>query len=69
MYGVPVQAPSPDADVIHSSFVCFIDSQGRERFLANPTAEHAATGSSYLPLGQLTAWGHGISLVIRHLVG
>lgn len=64
-YGVDVDAPSPDADVIHTSVVYFIDPQGRERFLATPMVDHASTGSSYLPADQLAAWGRGIALVAR----
>jgi protein SCO1 len=68
-YHVAVEAPGPDADVIHSSVVYFIDPQGRERFLASPMADHTAGGASYLPAGQLSAWGQGIALVARQLAG
>jgi len=47
----------------------FIDPQGRERFLAYPMVDHTASGSSYLPEGQLTSWGQGIALVARQLTG
>jgi hypothetical protein len=47
----------------------FIDPQGRERFLASLMADHTAGRSSYLPAGQLSAWGQGIPLVARQLVG
>ncbi|NNN01408.1 MAG: SCO family protein [Acidimicrobiaceae bacterium] len=67
-YGITVEAPSPNADVIHSSFVFFIDAQGRERYFANPTDFHTASGAAYLPAGQLTSWGHGIALVARSLL-
>jgi cytochrome oxidase Cu insertion factor (SCO1/SenC/PrrC family) len=66
-YHVAVDAPSPDADVIHSSVMYFIDPQGRERFLASPMADHTAGGASYLPAGQLSAWGQGIALLARQL--
>lgn len=66
-YGVAVQAPGPDADVIHSSLMYFIDPQGRERFLASPMADHTSAGFSYLPAGQLAAWGRGVALVARQL--
>jgi protein SCO1/2 len=66
-YGILVQAPSPNADIIHSSFVFFIDSNGKERFLANPTDYHSSSGVAYLPTGQLTSWGQGIALVARSL--
>jgi cytochrome oxidase Cu insertion factor (SCO1/SenC/PrrC family) len=66
-YGVAVQAPGPDADVIHSSLMYFIDPQGRERFLASPMADHTSAGSSYLPASQLAAWGRGVALVARQL--
>ena len=66
-YQIEVNAPGPDADVIHSSQMYFIDPQGRERFLASPMADHTASGSSYLPASQLASWGHGIALVASHL--
>jgi cytochrome oxidase Cu insertion factor (SCO1/SenC/PrrC family) len=66
-YKIEVDAPGPDADVIHSSQMYFIDPQGRERFLANPMVDHNASGSSYLPASQLASWGQGIALVARHL--
>jgi cytochrome oxidase Cu insertion factor (SCO1/SenC/PrrC family) len=66
-YQIEVDAPGPDADVIHSSQMYFIDPQGRERFLANPMVDHNASGSSYLPADQLASWGQGIALVARHL--
>ena len=68
-YEVAVDAPSRNADVIHSSLVYFIDPQGRERFLASPMADHTASGSSYLPAGQLASWARGIALVARQLAG
>jgi cytochrome oxidase Cu insertion factor (SCO1/SenC/PrrC family) len=66
-YQIQVDAPGPDADVIHSSQMYFIDPQGRERFLADPMVDHAASGSSYLPANQLASWGRGIALVACHL--
>ena len=66
-YGILVQAPSRNADIIHSSFVFFIDPNGRERYLANPMDYHTSTGVAYLPTGQLTSWGRGIALVARSL--
>jgi cytochrome oxidase Cu insertion factor (SCO1/SenC/PrrC family) len=67
-YQIQVDAPGPDADVIHSSQMYFIDPQGRERFLASPMVDHTASGSSYLPAGQLASWGRGVALVARQLV-
>lgn len=67
-YEITVDAPGPDADVIHSSQMYFIDPQGRERFVADPMVDHTASGSSYLPAGQLASWGQGIALMARQLV-
>lgn len=67
-YGVTVFAPSPKADVVHSSFIFFIDAQGRERYIANSTDLHTAGGQAYLPAGSLTAWGRGISTVVASLL-
>jgi cytochrome oxidase Cu insertion factor (SCO1/SenC/PrrC family) len=66
-YGEAVYAPGPNADIVHSSFMYFIDPQGRERFLANPMVDHSKSGSSYLPANQLAAWGQGIAQVARQL--
>jgi len=68
-YHVQVEAPNPDADILHSSVVYFIDPAGRERFIASPMADHTANGTSYLPSGQITEWGHGIAQVARELAG
>jgi cytochrome oxidase Cu insertion factor (SCO1/SenC/PrrC family) len=66
-YNVEVDAPSPSADVIHSSVMYFIDPSGQERYVANPMDDHTSSGSSYLPAGQLAAWGQGIAQVARQL--
>lgn len=68
-YGIDVVTRGPHADIIHSSFIFFIDPQGRERYLGNPTDQHTPSGTSFLPANQLSAWGKGISLVARSLVG
>jgi cytochrome oxidase Cu insertion factor (SCO1/SenC/PrrC family) len=68
-YEIAVQAPSPDADIEHTSAVYFIDPAGRERFVAAPMADHTSSGTSYLPAGQLTDWGQGIAQVARALAG
>ena len=66
-YQIQVDAPGPDADVIHSSQMYFIDPRGRERFLADPMMDHTASGSAYLPASQLASRGQGIALVARQL--
>ncbi|MGH3231200.1 MAG: SCO family protein, partial [Streptosporangiaceae bacterium] len=66
-YQIAVRAPSPDADIEHTSAVYFIDPAGRERFVAAPMADHTSSGASYLPAGQITAWGQGIAQVARVL--
>ena len=68
-YNVQVEAPTPDADIVHSSVVYFIDPAGRERFIASPMADHTASGTSYLPSGQIAGWGQGIAQVARQLAG
>ena len=55
-YNIEVEAPSPNADIIHSSAMCFIDPDGQERYLASPMVDHTKSGSSYLPANQLAAW-------------
>jgi cytochrome oxidase Cu insertion factor (SCO1/SenC/PrrC family) len=66
-YGIQVDAPSRNADVIHTSQVLFIDPAGRERYIASPMADHTSKGKAYLPAAPLTAWGRGIALVTRQL--
>jgi cytochrome oxidase Cu insertion factor (SCO1/SenC/PrrC family) len=68
-YNIAVQAPGPDADIVHSSVVYFIDPGGRERYLASPQADHATSGASYLPADQIAAWGRGIAQVAMLLAG
>ena len=68
-YNIEVQAPNPNADVVHTSVVYFIDARGRERFLAMPEADHTKSGTAFLPVGQLSSWGHGIALIARDLAG
>ena len=66
-YEIAVQAPSPNADIVHTSAVYFIDPNGQERFIAAPMVDHTSSGASYLPAGQITAWGQGIAQVARAL--
>jgi cytochrome oxidase Cu insertion factor (SCO1/SenC/PrrC family) len=68
-YNIEVEAPSPNADVIHSSTMYFIDPDGQERYLASPMVNHTKSGSSYLPAKQLSVWGQGIAQVARQLTG
>jgi protein SCO1/2 len=64
-YQIQVRAPNPDADVIHTSLIYFIDPQGKERYVAAPMVDHTKSGTAFLPAGQLAAWGKGIALVTR----
>ncbi len=66
-YNIEVQTRGPDADIIHSSDIYFIDPQGRERYLAAPMAEYTKSGNAYLPASQLDAWGRGIAIIARQL--
>jgi protein SCO1 len=67
-YNVQVQAPSPNADIIHTSLLYFIDAKGAERFLASPMVDHTANGTAYLPLAQISAWAGGIVRVVDDLI-
>ena len=66
-YGIVVQPRGPNADVVHTSSVYFIDLQGQERYLAAPMADYTGAGAAYLPPGQIAAWGRGMALVARSL--
>jgi cytochrome oxidase Cu insertion factor (SCO1/SenC/PrrC family) len=67
-YGVAVEAPNPNADIVHTSVMYFIGPDGRERYIAIPMDDHGASGTAYLPPGQITAWGQGIAQVASTLV-
>jgi cytochrome oxidase Cu insertion factor (SCO1/SenC/PrrC family) len=60
-YNIEVQAPNPDADIIHTSVLYFIDAKGTERFIASPMVDHTAGGTAYLPLAQISDWASGIA--------
>ena len=60
-YNVQVEAPGPDADIIHSTVLYFIDATGTERFIASSMAGHTADGTAYLPLAQISGWASGIA--------
>jgi protein SCO1 len=66
-YNVQVEAPSPNADIIHTSVVYFIDAKGAERFIASPMVDHTANGTAYLPLAQISDWASGIARVVDDL--
>jgi cytochrome oxidase Cu insertion factor (SCO1/SenC/PrrC family) len=60
-YNVAVEAPNPNADIIHTSVVYFIDATGAERFIASPMVDHMANGAAYLPLARISDWATGIA--------
>jgi cytochrome oxidase Cu insertion factor (SCO1/SenC/PrrC family) len=66
-YGVEVEAPNPNADIIHTSIVYFIDRNGIERYVGSPMDAHTAKGTAYLPASQLSSWALGIALVADDL--
>lgn len=67
-YNVEVEAPGPNADIVHSSVMYFIDPKGQQRYLASPMVDHTSGGSSFMPANQLAAWGQGIAQVARQLI-
>ncbi|HUX05065.1 MAG TPA: SCO family protein [Acidimicrobiales bacterium] len=68
-YGIDVSAPNPNADIIHTSLLYFIDPQGNERFIASPVVNHTSSGKSFLPAATLSAWGRGIAQVATATLG
>jgi cytochrome oxidase Cu insertion factor (SCO1/SenC/PrrC family) len=68
-YNIEVQAPNPNADIIHTSALYFIDAQGREAFLASPMVDHTKKGTAFLPAKQVAQWATGIALIVHHLAG
>ena len=68
-YGVAVQAPNPNVDIVHSDTIYFIDSTGHQRWIAIPTEQHTASGAAYLPAPQVRQWGVDIASVVRQMLG
>lgn len=66
-YGIYVKAPSPTADVIHSSYIFFIGPHGHERYLASPTVDTRANGTGFLPIPVIKQWGQGIAAYVKRL--
>jgi protein SCO1/2 len=66
-YNVQVEAPNPNADIVHTSIIYFIDPQGNERYIASPMVDHTPSGTAYVPQDLLASWGHGIALVSTYL--
>ncbi|MDA8261520.1 MAG: SCO family protein [Actinomycetota bacterium] len=66
-YNIQVLAPNPNADIIHTSLLYFIDPNGQERFVATPMVDHTKAGKSYLPSDTIAAWGHGIANLANYL--
>jgi cytochrome oxidase Cu insertion factor (SCO1/SenC/PrrC family) len=62
-YNIQVQAPNPNADIVHTSAVYFIDARGAERYLATPMVDYTANGTAYLPPAQVAAWAGGIARI------
>ena len=68
-YGVAVQAPNPNVDVVHSDTLYFIEPTGHQRWIAVPTEDHTANGTPYLPAPQVRQWGIDIASVVRQMLG
>lgn len=66
-YGIQVEAPNPNADIIHTSAVYFINPSGEERYIAMPQVDHTKAGKAFLPSDQISQWGRGIAEVVRSL--
>jgi protein SCO1 len=68
-YHIQVVAPSPTADVEHTSAIYFIGANGTERYLTSPMVDHTSGGTAYLPLSQVHSWARGIALLARDMAG
>jgi cytochrome oxidase Cu insertion factor (SCO1/SenC/PrrC family) len=66
-YHIQVEAPNPNADIIHTSVVYFISARGAERYLAAPMDDHTANGTAYLPPAQIAAWASGIARLAQDM--
>ncbi len=67
-YGITV-ATGTQGTLVHTSAIFFIGPHGTERYIADPVADHTASGASYLPLGQVDGWGRGIAQVAEAMLG
>ena len=67
-YGVAVQAPNPNVDIIHSDTIYFIDPTGHQQWVAIPTEDHTASGAAYLPAPQVRQWGVDIASVVNQML-
>jgi cytochrome oxidase Cu insertion factor (SCO1/SenC/PrrC family) len=67
-YNIEVEVPKSGGDIIHTSTVFFIDPRGNERYIGTPMDYHTASGTAFLPAGQLELWGRGIALVAKDLL-
>jgi len=56
-YGITVQ-PNPTGDVVHSSFVYFINAKGQEAYISSPTDNKTS----------IQQWAQGINFVVRQLL-
>jgi cytochrome oxidase Cu insertion factor (SCO1/SenC/PrrC family) len=61
-YHIAVTAGSLDL-LVHTATVFFIGPHGNERYVAAPAADYTGGGATYLPPGQVSAWGRGIAQV------
>jgi cytochrome oxidase Cu insertion factor (SCO1/SenC/PrrC family) len=66
-YQIAVVARGPNADVMHTSLVFFIDRSGHERYVAAPMVDHTRSGTAYLPPAQFAEWARGIALMAGHV--
>lgn len=66
-YGITVEAPHPNGDIIHTSLVYFIDPSGHERYIAVPQANYTKAHKAFLPGSSLASWGRGIAEVAKSL--
>lgn len=64
-YGIEVELPPGASQTIHQDYMFFVNSLGRERFLAAPVVDRRRNGTGYLPAGTVSRWGRGIA---RYLV-
>ena len=64
-YGIEVIVPKNATQTVHADYLYFIHPRGRERYLASPQVDQRKNGTGYLPQGQLTQWGQGITTYLE----
>lgn len=70
MYGIEVIIPKngDPTQLLHADYLYFLTPQGKEDFMASPSADQNKAGETYLPQPTLDQWGHGIATYLQRVL-